>query len=79
MILKRLTQFKFIVPKEIQQQYLDNSEWIKQADKHKLVVGSQARILYSDLEGRIAIAKAFNTAVAEGKLKVSLSFKKLFK
>lgn len=54
------------IPKEIEQQYGDNMEWVKEADRHKLVVGSQARILYSDQEGRCRIALAFNEAVAKG-------------
>lgn len=54
----------------VRQQYEDNQHWINEVDKHKLVVGSQARILYSDQPGRIAIALAFNKAVREGKLKV---------
>lgn len=55
-------------PKEIKQQMLDNVKWINEAKKNKLVVGSQARILYADAEGRIEIAKAFNKAVKEGKI-----------
>ncbi len=55
-------------PKEIQQQMLDNIQWIKGAQENKLVVGSQARILYADAEGRIKIAEAFNKAIADGKL-----------
>ena len=46
----------------------DNIHWIKEAAENKLVVGSQARILYADAEGRMAIADAFNKAVAEGKI-----------
>ncbi|XP_787439.3 urocanate hydratase [Strongylocentrotus purpuratus] len=57
------------VPESTEQQYEDNIRWIKEAEKHKMVVGSQARILYSDQRGRIAIALAFNEAVREGKLK----------
>lgn len=53
-------------PKEIQQQMADNIQWIKGAQENKLVVGSQARILYADAEGRIKIAEAFNNAVKEG-------------
>jgi urocanate hydratase len=53
-------------PEEIRQQMADNIHWIDEAGKNKLVVGSQARILYADAEGRIAIAKAFNDAVATG-------------
>ena len=53
-------------PPEIRQQYLDNLRWIRQAGANKLVVGSQARILYSDAAGRRAIAEQFNAAVARG-------------
>ena len=53
-------------PKEIQQQLEDNIQWIQGAQKNNLVVGSQARILYADSEGRIAIAKAFNEAIKNG-------------
>ena len=52
--------------KEIQLQMQDNITWIKDAKQNKLVVGSQARILYADAEGRMKIAQAFNDAVAEG-------------
>ncbi|HTA27405.1 MAG TPA: urocanate hydratase [Bacteroidia bacterium] len=55
-------------PNEIKQQLRDNIHWIKEAQKNKLVVGSQARILYADADGRIAIAKAFNKAVRDKKL-----------
>ena len=51
-------------------QYVDNCRWIREAGKHKLVVGSQARILYANEQGRKAIALAFNKAIAEGRLKV---------
>ncbi|KAB0362484.1 hypothetical protein FD754_006640 [Muntiacus muntjak] len=50
-------------------QYVDNIRWIQEAAKHQLVVGSQARILYSDQKGRVAIAMAFNQAIARGELK----------
>ena len=53
-------------PDEIKQQMSDNIHWIKEAGKNKLVVGSQARILYADAEGRIAIALAFNLAIEQG-------------
>ncbi len=53
-------------PDEIQQQMADNIQWIKAAQENKLVVGSQARILYADAEGRIKIAKAFNKAIKKG-------------
>ncbi|WP_075591156.1 urocanate hydratase [Labilibacter marinus] len=55
-------------PKEIQQQMADNIHWIKEAGKNKLVVGSQARILYADAEGRMKIAEAFNRAIANGEI-----------
>jgi len=55
-------------PAEIQLQMQDNITWIKDAKKNKLVVGSQARILYADAEGRSKIAQAFNQAVANGKI-----------
>ncbi len=55
-------------PKEIRQQLEDNITWIRDAGRHQLVVGSQARILYADAEGRAAIALAFNQAIAEGRL-----------
>jgi urocanate hydratase len=53
-------------PDEIKQQMQDNITWIKGAQQNKLVVGSQARILYADAEGRIKIAQAFNQAIAHG-------------
>ncbi len=56
-------------PEEIQQQMADNIKWIKGAQENKLVVGSQARILYADAEGRMKIASAFNKAISEGKIK----------
>ena len=55
-------------PVQIRQQMNDNLHWIKEAAKNKLVVGSQARILYADAEGRIEIASAFNNAISEGKI-----------
>jgi len=55
-------------PKQIQQQMQDNITWIKGAQENKLVVGSQARILYADAEGRMKIAEEFNNAVADGRL-----------
>lgn len=55
-------------PTEIHPQLKDNIDWIKNAKRNKLVVGSQARILYADAEGRIKIAEAFNKAVGEGKI-----------
>ncbi len=53
---------------EIFQQMEDNIKWISEAEKNKLVVGSQARILYADALGRMRIAEAFNQAVADGRL-----------
>ncbi|NMP17206.1 urocanate hydratase [Thalassotalea sp. Y01] len=53
-------------PEEIQQQMQDNITWIKDAKQNKLVVGSQARILYADAQGRMEIAKAFNDAINRG-------------
>jgi len=55
-------------PQEIRQQMEDNLKWIREAGKNRLVVGSQARILYADAEGRIAIASAFNRAIREGRI-----------
>lgn len=55
-------------PKEIQLQMQDNITWIKNAKANKMVVGSKARILYADAEGRIKIAKAFNDAISKGKI-----------
>ena len=55
-------------PEEIQQQMADNIQWIKGAQENKLVVGSQARILYADAEGRVKIAEAFNQAIAKGEI-----------
>jgi len=55
-------------PQEIQQQLADNIKWIKGAQENKLVVGSQARILYADAEGRMKIATAFNNAIAKGEI-----------
>ncbi|MDV7105606.1 urocanate hydratase [Vibrio sp. TH_r3] len=53
-------------PEEIKQQIADNLLWIRQAKENKLVVGSQARILYADAEGRMRIAEAFNKAIKDG-------------
>ncbi|SDB55134.1 urocanate hydratase [Flavobacteriaceae bacterium MAR_2010_188] len=55
-------------PAEIQKQLSDNIQWIKGAQENKLVVGSQARILYADAEGRIKIANAFNEAIQKGEI-----------
>ncbi len=61
-VLKELIKYS---PNEIKSQMTDNINWIKNAKKNKLVVGSQARILYADAQGRIEIAKAFNNAIAK--------------
>ncbi len=63
-----LEKLKRTSPDEIQQQMADNIQWIKGAQENKLVVGSQARILYADSNGRIKIASAFNQAIADGKI-----------
>ena len=63
-----LSEIKSNSPKEIQQQMADNIQWIEGARENKLVVGSQARILYADAEGRTKIAAAFNKAIKEGKI-----------
>ena len=55
-------------PPEIKQQMADNIQWIKGARENQLVVGSKARILYADAEGRMKIAEAFNQAIRENKI-----------
>jgi urocanate hydratase len=55
-------------PEEIQGQMMDNIRWIEEAGKNNLVVGSQARILYADCEGRTKIALAFNDAIRNGEI-----------
>ena len=62
-VLKEMLQD---APDEIKLQLLDNINWIKEAKKNNLVVGSKSRILYADTEGRIKIAKAFNKAIKKG-------------
>jgi urocanate hydratase len=57
-----------VAPASIDQQLQDNLTWIQEAEKNKLVVGSQARILYADAEGRAKIALAFNQAITSGQL-----------
>ena len=66
--LEVMRNIKAEAPEEIQQQMQDNIKWISEAEQNKLVVGSQARILYADAEGRSKIADAFNTAIAEGEI-----------
>ncbi len=67
--LEVMTKLAETAPAEIKQQLADNILWIKQAKQNKLVVGSQARILYADSDGRIEIARAFNNAIKEGLIK----------
>ena len=55
----------------VEAQYMDNLRWIREAHQHHLVVGSQARILYSDRVGRTRLALSFNCAVKDGTLEVS--------
>ncbi len=63
-----LREMMATAPEEIHQQMADNVQWIEGAQRNKLVVGSQARILYADAEGRIKIARAFNEAIRKGEL-----------
>jgi len=65
---KVLSELAAKAPDEIRQQMEDNIRWIIAAGENKMVVGSQARILYADSEGRIKIAQAFNQAIKEGKI-----------
>jgi urocanate hydratase len=66
--LEILEEMAETAPEEIQGQLQDNIHWIREAGKNNLVVGSQARILYADAEGRIKIARAFNRAIREGRI-----------
>ncbi len=68
-VLEKIAQS---APSEIIHQLNDNIHWIKEAGKNKLVVGSQARILYADCEGRIQIAEAFNQAIKSGAIKAPI-------
>ncbi len=63
-----MQQIKETAPEEIQQQMQDNITWIKEAAANNLVVGSKARILYADAEGRAKIAAAFNQSIASGEI-----------
>lgn len=63
-----LEEISGYTPHEIQQQMQDNIHWIREAKENNLVVGSQARILYADAEGRIKIAAAFNKAIREKRI-----------
>lgn len=64
-IMRRLSK-QDNISEEVKQNYADNIKWIENAHKHQLVVGSQARILYSNHEGRVQIAIAFNEAIKKG-------------
>lgn len=64
--LEVMRQIKLSAPEEIKRQMQDNITWIEEAEENQLVVGSQARILYADAEGRIKIAEAFNQAISNG-------------
>ncbi|APA64733.1 urocanate hydratase [Maribacter sp. 1_2014MBL_MicDiv] len=66
--LQVLKEIKKDAPSEIQQQLEDNIKWISEAEQNRLVVGSKARILYADAEGRAKIALAFNKAIEDKKL-----------
>jgi len=68
--LEVMRKLKNDAPAEIQQQLADNIQWIEEAQKNKMVVGSQARILYADAEGRAKIALAFNQAIKSGEIGV---------
>ncbi|HDP75752.1 MAG TPA: urocanate hydratase [Bacteroidales bacterium] len=66
--LEVLEEIAKTAPAEIMGQLQDNIHWIREAGKNNLVVGSQARILYADAEGRIRIAEAFNKAIRDGRI-----------
>lgn len=66
--LEVMKELQADAPEEIYQQMADNIKWIDEAEQNKLVVGSQARILYADALGRARIAEAFNKAVHDGRL-----------
>ncbi len=63
-----LTELEAQAPEDISGQMRDNIRWIREAGRNSLVVGSQARILYADCEGRTRIALAFNDAIRDGRL-----------
>ena len=65
---KVLDEMASEAPVETREQLLDNLRWIREAESHQMVVGSQARILYSDEQGRIRIARAFNRAIRDGRI-----------
>jgi len=68
MAMAVLEEMAQTAPIEINQQLCDNIRWIREAKQNKLVVGSQARILYADCEARTRIAAAFNQAIHDGKI-----------
>ena len=70
--VKVLQEMAATAPKEIQGQMHDNIRWIEEAGRNHLVVGSQARILYADCEGRTKIALAFNEAIRKGDIKAPI-------
>ncbi|NQZ78234.1 MAG: urocanate hydratase, partial [Ekhidna sp.] len=70
--LQVMSAIKEASPKEIQQQMQDNIRWIEEAENNNLVVGSQARILYADAEGRAKIAEAFNNAIHNGEIEAPI-------
>jgi len=71
---KVLEEMQTSSPADIKSQMADNVQWIRGAQQNKLVVGSQARILYADAEGRTKIATEFNNAVRDGRLKAPVSW-----
>lgn len=66
--IRVLQEINTRAPREVQQQMQDNILWLKEAKKNQMIVGSQARILYADAEGRARIALAFNEAIANGEI-----------
>ncbi|MBC8768282.1 urocanate hydratase [Arenibacter sp. BSSL-BM3] len=66
--LRTMEEMLITAPPEIHQQMRDNIKWIREAASNNLVVGSQARILYADAEGRTKIAEAFNNAIKSGEI-----------
>jgi len=67
-----LEEMALDAPPETRRQLLDNLRWIRDASRHRLVVGSQARILYSDEQGRKRIALAFNAAIRDGRVRAPI-------
>lgn len=67
-----LEELLIVAPADIRGQIQDNLNWIRAAKENQLVVGSQARILYADSEGRIKIAQRFNKAIADGEIKAAI-------